>query len=75
MNANDIFIASYTLVSAALQVYGICRTAQFRMWETAPGSLLFGYDMPSGWRKVRGPVYIGSGVVLQLAGSIATLLM
>jgi len=62
------------LVGAALQVVGLCRTAQFRTWETAPGSLLWQIDIPTGWRKIRGPVYIGTGIVVQLVGAVTPLL-
>lgn len=37
------------------------------------GSGLHDFDVPMGWTKVRGPVYIGAGIIVQLVGSIATL--
>lgn len=75
MNTNAIVIVTTALLGAALQVFGICRTAHFRTWETAPGSLLYEFDMPTGWRKARGPVYIGTGIVIQLAGTVAALVV
>ena len=42
---------------------------------TAPGSLLYAFDMPTGWRKVRGPVYISVGIGIQVCGATATALL
>ncbi|BBY44269.1 hypothetical protein [Mycolicibacterium celeriflavum] len=73
MTNNTLFIVAYTLLSAGLQVFGICRTAHFRTWEIGPGRLLYEFDMPTGWRKIRGPVYISLGIGIQVIGTLATL--
>jgi hypothetical protein len=70
-----VLIVTCTLLGAGLQVFARFRTAQFRTWETAPGSLLWQIDNPTGWRKVRGTVYAVVGTIIQAAGSIFALLV
>jgi hypothetical protein len=41
----------------------------------APDRLLYAFDMPTGWRKVRGPVYVSVGIGIQACGATATALL
>jgi hypothetical protein len=39
------------------------------------GFLLYAFDMPTGWRKVRGPVFVSVVIGIQVRGATATALL
>lgn len=66
----EVIIIAY-VIGALFEVLGIVLTVNVIIEDRHNGTVVI--DHPHGWRKWRGPAVIGFGIVIGLAGNIASL--